>query len=189
MMDDRIEKLKSVFGNRPFTAASAAPILTPGKENSWGAAPMLRAMVNRGEVLLIKKANGPSEQSVYSVPMGDADTAPIPAALVEQRAELWALEFGRWLISPSMLVVMRHEGGANLFIGNDTFAVSAEDWANRRLVNLADPSPPRVDADTEALRRELAAMTKDRDDWRALAEGYQEYDWLIDSIKNRKPTA
>jgi hypothetical protein len=36
-------------------------------------------------------------------------------------------------------------------VNNETFFVDANEWANRRLVNLADPAPPRVDADTEAM--------------------------------------
>jgi hypothetical protein len=151
-MDKRIEKLKSVFGNRPFTAANAAPILTPGKGNSWGAAPMLRAMVNRGEVLLIKKASGPSEQSLYSIPVSDSEcAAPIPAALVEQRDEVLVLEVGRYLISPTAWIIVRHDTHVSIIVGGEHHRFSLEEWANRRLVNLADPTPPRVDADTEAM--------------------------------------
>lgn len=150
-MDERIEKLKAVFGNRPFTAASAAPILTPGKENSWGAGPMLRAMVQRGDVLLIKKANGPSEQSLYAIPVGDVDAAPLPAALVEQQPQVPMLEVGRYLISPARLFVKSHDGGFSIYVDGGMFDVSSEVWANRRLVNLADHAPTGGNADTEAM--------------------------------------
>jgi hypothetical protein len=153
-MDRRIEKLQAVFGHKPFTAKQASELLRPNTPTLKGGGAMMLPLVQQGLVVLVEKGSAPSKPSLYAIPVSDSECAtpvPVPAALVEQRHEVWALEFGRYLISPNMLVMMRYEERINLIIGNDTFAVSPDDWANRRLVNLADPAPPRVDADTEAM--------------------------------------
>jgi hypothetical protein len=119
------------------------------------------------------------------------------------------LEVGAYVFPSTVLIERDDRGGAVITMPvaehhpqtgkslPQEIQLTPEEWATRRRVTLSDliggsndislfDRVAELERANDALRRELAAITKDRNEWQALAEGYQEYDWLIEADKKRK---